>query len=65
MDSVSIDAFKKQFREQATRGTCDASTCPRVQFSLYRLRLTKEDDKSKRTILKDLAPTAYEQRTSL
>jgi len=35
------------------------------RWGVYRLRLTNEDVKSKGTILKELARTAYERRTSL
>ena len=35
------------------------------RFGRYRLRLTKDDVKSKSTVLKELARTAYERRSSL
>jgi predicted transport protein len=35
------------------------------RWGLYRLRLTKDDVKSKGTVLKELASTAYERRSSL
>jgi predicted transport protein len=35
-----------------------------TRWSLYRLRLTKDDIKSKATVLKELAHAAYERRSS-